>query len=76
MLELGISFAMITAMKQIKFYPQYIIYNKFTGVGQNIDPNLIILTVLTALGRDLIVLNIAEMDVLKIIAMDLFLQLP
>jgi len=38
-------------------------------VQEIIDPNLIILTVLTALGRDLIVLNIAEMDPLKIIAM-------
>jgi hypothetical protein len=37
MLHFGICFAIKTEMKQIKFSPQYIIYNKFTGVGQNYD---------------------------------------
>jgi uncharacterized membrane protein (DUF373 family) len=36
-------------------------------VQEIIDPNLIIIAVLTALGRDLVVLNIAEMDFLKMI---------
>jgi uncharacterized membrane protein (DUF373 family) len=37
-------------------------------VQELIDPNLILITVLTAIGRDLIVLNIAEMEYTKIIA--------
>lgn len=37
-------------------------------IQEVIDPNLIIITVLTALGRDLIVLNIAEMDFTKVMA--------
>jgi uncharacterized membrane protein (DUF373 family) len=37
-------------------------------IQEVIDPNLIIITVLTAIGRDLIVLNFAEMDYTKIIA--------
>ncbi len=37
-------------------------------IQEVIDPNLIVITVLTALGRDLIVLNIAEMDYTKLIA--------
>jgi uncharacterized membrane protein (DUF373 family) len=37
-------------------------------IQEMIDPNLIILTVLTALGRDLIVLDIAETDFPKILA--------
>jgi uncharacterized membrane protein (DUF373 family) len=37
-------------------------------IQEIIDPNLIVITVLTALGRDLIVLNIAEMEYTKIIA--------
>jgi uncharacterized membrane protein (DUF373 family) len=36
-------------------------------VQEVIDPNLIIIAILTALGRDLVVLNIAEIDFLKII---------
>lgn len=36
-------------------------------VQEIIDPNLIIIAVLTALGRDLVVLNITEMDFLKVI---------
>ncbi len=37
-------------------------------IQEVIDPNLIIITVLTAIGRDLIVLNFAEMDYTRIIA--------
>ncbi len=37
-------------------------------IQEIIDPNLILITVLTALGRELIVLNIAEMDFTKVIA--------
>lgn len=37
-------------------------------VQEVIDPNLIIITVLTALGRDLIVMNFNEVDYLKILA--------
>jgi uncharacterized membrane protein (DUF373 family) len=37
-------------------------------IQEVIDPNLIIVAVLTALGRDLIVLNIAEMDFARIMA--------
>lgn len=37
-------------------------------IREVIDPNLIIVAVLTALGRDLVVLNIAEMDFAKIMA--------
>jgi uncharacterized membrane protein (DUF373 family) len=37
-------------------------------IQEVIDPNLIIITVLTAIGRDLIVINFAEMDYTKIIA--------
>ena len=36
-------------------------------IQEVIDPNLIIIAVLTALGRDLVVLNIAEMDFMKMI---------
>jgi uncharacterized membrane protein (DUF373 family) len=37
-------------------------------IQEIIDPSLIVVTVLTALGRDLIVLKIAEMDYTKILA--------
>lgn len=37
-------------------------------IQEVIDPNLIIITVLTAIGRDLIVLNFAKMDYTRIIA--------
>ncbi len=37
-------------------------------VQEVIDPNLIIIAVLTALGRDLVVLNMAEIDYMKLIA--------
>jgi len=37
-------------------------------IQEIIDPNLILITVLTAIGRELIVLNIAEMDFTKVIA--------
>lgn len=37
-------------------------------IREVIDPNLIIIAVLTALGRDLIVLNVAEIDYMKLIA--------
>ena len=37
-------------------------------IQEVIDPNLIIITVLTALGRDLIVMNFNEVDYLKILA--------
>ncbi|MEW6569766.1 MAG: phosphate-starvation-inducible PsiE family protein [Nitrospirota bacterium] len=33
-----------------------------------IDPNLIVITVLTAIGRDLIAINIMEVDYLRIVA--------
>jgi uncharacterized membrane protein (DUF373 family) len=36
-------------------------------IQEIIDPNLIIIAVLTALGRDLVVLNIAEIDFMKMI---------
>jgi len=37
-------------------------------VQELIDPNLIIITVLTALGRDIIVMNFHEVDYTKLIA--------
>jgi uncharacterized membrane protein (DUF373 family) len=42
-------------------------------VQEIIDPNLIIIAVLTALGRDLVVLNIAEMDYTKLIGIGFIL---
>jgi len=38
-------------------------------IQEIIDPNLIIITVMTAIGRDLIVLNIKEMDYAKVLVL-------
>ncbi|MBE0525027.1 MAG: phosphate-starvation-inducible PsiE family protein [Methanosarcinales archaeon] len=38
-------------------------------IEDSLDPNLIIITVLTAVGREIIVINFKEADALKIIAM-------
>jgi uncharacterized membrane protein (DUF373 family) len=44
-------------------------------VKEIIDPNLIIVTVLTAVGRDLIAMNIMEIDYLKILALGFIFHL-
>ena len=45
-------------------------------VQEVIDPNLIIVAILTALGRDLVVLNIAEMDYTKVIGIGFIFGIP
>lgn len=44
-------------------------------VEEIIDPNIIIITVMTAVGRDLILLNIEEADPVKILALGFILAI-